>query len=59
MAQITSLPSPDKDEIDSVLKEQKNAMKTGARREFLEKRDILLQRNYSNATKNRKGWAES
>ena len=44
MAQIITLPTPDKDELDAVLKEEKNATKSRARREFLEKRDNLLQR---------------
>ena len=44
MAQIITLPTPDKDELDAVLKEEKNPTKSRARREFLEKRNNILQR---------------
>ena len=44
MAQITTLSTNDIDNTDSALQEQKNATRTGARREVLEKRDVLLQR---------------
>ena len=44
MPQIATLPAPDRDELDSALKQQKKASKTKERQQFLEKRDNLLQR---------------
>lgn len=44
MAHVATLPVPDVDELDAALKLQKNAAKSSVRRDFLEKRDSLLQR---------------
>ena len=43
MAQIATLPTSDKDELELALKEQNKASKSTARRELLELRDNLLQ----------------
>ncbi len=43
MPKVATLPSPDKDELDRALRQQKKAVKEQERREFLEKRDNLLK----------------
>ena len=44
MPRIATLPTPDKNELDQALKQQKKSTKTSERQVFLEKRDNLLQR---------------
>lgn len=43
MARVATLPAPDIDELDRATKKQKREAQTKARKEKLEKRDILLQ----------------